>query len=171
MPAEFDPHGLEKLLDLLLAREVQFIVIGGQAEILLGGSRTTFDIDLCYRRTAENLERLAAALRELKPTLRDAPPELPFVIDAKALALGSNFTFDTPLLPLDLLGWVEPIGTYDELLKNAETYEYKERILQVIGLDDLIHIKEYLARPKDREALLQLRAIKQARLDQLENGE
>src|SRR5581483_1626343 len=76
---------------------VEFMVIGGQAATLLGSPLPTFDIDLCYRRTADNLARLAAALKQLHPTLRGAPPDLPFRIDAESLALGSNFTFNTDL--------------------------------------------------------------------------
>ena len=87
------------------------MVIGGQAATLLGSPLPTFDIDLCYRRTAENLEHLAAALKELHPTLRGAPPDLPFRLDGRSLALGCNFTFNTDVGPLDLLGWVEPFGT------------------------------------------------------------
>jgi hypothetical protein len=30
----------------------------GQAEVLMGGARATFDVDLCYRQTAANLERI-----------------------------------------------------------------------------------------------------------------
>ena len=37
------------------------------------------------------------------------------------------------------------------------------RPTRVIGLDDLIRIKRYLGRPKDRESLLQLEAIKRLR--------
>ena len=163
MPEESDSNGLEKLLDLFLEQGVEFIVVGGQAEVILGSSRTTYDVDLCYRRTATNLERLAKTLQALKPTLRDAPPGLPFVMDAKSLALGSNFTLNTPLLPLDLLAWLPPIGSYDDLLERVELYEYKGRVLQVIGLDDLIDIKQHLGRAKDVESLLQLRAIKELR--------
>ena len=166
MAAESDPSGFEQVLDLFTAHGVEFIVIGGQAEVLLGSSRTTYDVDLCYRRTADNLERLASALQELNPSLRGAPPDLPFILDAKSLALGSNFTFDTTLIPLDLLGWVEPIGSYDDLIQTAETHEYKGRQLHVVALDDLIRIKEHISRPKDRESLLHLRAIKQARFDE-----
>ena len=67
----------QNLAELLTRHGVEFVVIGGQAETLFGSPRVTFDIDLCYRRTAENLERLAAALREMKVTLRGAPPDLP----------------------------------------------------------------------------------------------
>ena len=66
---------------------------------LLGSPLPTFDVDLCYRRTKDNLQRLAEALQELRPTLRGAPGDLPFRLDAESLALGANFTFNTDCGP------------------------------------------------------------------------
>ncbi len=123
----------------------------------------TFDTDLCYRRTAENLRRLAAALGALRPTPRGAPPDLPFRIDAESLALGCNYTFRTSEGDLDLLGFVEPLGGYDELDKHAETVRIGDTAVRVIGLDDLIRIREHLGRPKDRDSVLHLRAIRRLR--------
>src|SRR5215218_4115452 len=91
-----DVTRLEHAAQLLTRHRVNFLVIGGQAEYLFGSPRVTYDVDLCYQRSGENLERLAAALRELKPTLRGAPPDVPVVLDARALALGNNYTFNTP---------------------------------------------------------------------------
>jgi predicted nucleotidyltransferase len=158
-----DKSQLQQISNLLVAHGVEFLVIGGQAETLFGSARVTFDTDLCYRRTAENLQKLAAALRELKPTLRGAPPDLPFVIDARSLALGNNFTFSTRFGSLDLLGWVEPLGGYEELSKNAETYPVGNLQLRTISLEDLIQVKEHIRRPKDRDSLFQLKAIQQIR--------
>src|SRR5262245_23604206 len=107
-------------VEVLQRHGVEFLVIGGQAATLHGSPLPTFDTDLCYRRTPENLEKLAAALREIKPTLRGAPPDLPFRLDAQSLSLGSNFTFNTTLGPLDLLDWVEPVGDYDRLAAKAQ---------------------------------------------------
>jgi hypothetical protein len=154
---------LEHLIDLLHRHGVEYIVIGGQAEILHGGGRVTLDSDFCYRRTAANLERLAAALQELKPSLRGAPADLPFRIDAQALALGCNFTFDSRFGDVDFLGEVQPIGDYDALRKNAATFAVASYELDAIGLDDLIRVKRFVNRPKDRDSLLQLKAIKQNR--------
>ena len=154
---------LQQIAELLVAYGVEFLVIGGQAETLFGSARVTFDTDLCYRRTAENLEKLAAALRDLKPTLRGAPPDLPFVIDARSLSLGNNFTFVTRFGSLDLLGWVEPLGGYDDLLRNAEVYPVGDLQLRTISLEDLIKVKEHIRRTKDRDSLFQLRAIQQVR--------
>ncbi len=58
---------------------------------------------------------------------------------------------------------MEPIGTYEDLLPQTEVVSIGGRQARVIGLDDLIRIKRYLGRPKDRESLLQLEAVKRLR--------
>ena len=146
----FDHHGVE------------FLVIGGQAAVLHGAPLPTYDVDLCYRRSTDNLERLAAALKVIHPTLRSAPPDLPFRLDAQSLALGANFTFSTDLGPLDLLGWVSRLA-YEELIDRAEMIVLDDRNVAVINLDDLIAIKRHISRPKDQAALLQLTALKRLR--------
>jgi len=154
---------LIRVAELFQRHGVEFIVLGGQAAALFGSPIPTYDIDLCYRRTEENLSHLADALRELRPTLRGAPPDLPFRIDAQSLALGSNFTLNTDLGPLDLVGWVEPLGTYDDLLRGAEQFDLDGLKVLVIGLSDLLTIKRHLSRPKDRAMLAQLEAIERLR--------
>ncbi len=159
-----EPSPLERFCTVLAEHGVEFIVVGGQAEALMGSSRVTYDVDLCYRRTSDNLRRLATALGTLNLTLRGAPPDLKFRLDAQALALGQNYTFEVDgEYPLDLLGYLEPIGVYDDLLPHAETLAIGGRPTLVIGLDDLIRIKRHINRPKDRESLLQLEAIKRLR--------
>jgi len=155
---------LERFCALIAEHGVEFIIVGGQAEALMGSPRVTYDVDLCYRRTTDNLERLASALGTLKLTLRGAPPDLRFRLDAQALALGQNYTFEVDgEYPLDFLGYLEPIGTYEDLLPHAESVSIGGRPTRVIGLDDLIRIKRHIGRPKDRESLLQLEAIKRLR--------
>ncbi len=161
-PLEQSP--LERFCAVLAEHGVEFIVVGGQAEALMGSPRVTYDVDLCYRRTPDNLERLATALGTLNLTLRGAPPELKFRLDAQALALGQNYTFEVDgEYPLDFLGYLEPIGTYEDVLPHAEIVSIGGRPTTVIGLDDLIRIKRHLGRPRDRESLLQLEAIKHLR--------
>jgi hypothetical protein len=130
----------------------------------MGSPRVTYDVDLCYRRTPDNLERLAAALGTLRLTLRGAPPGLKFRLDAQALALGQDYPFEVDgEYPLDFLGYLEPIGTYDDLLPQTEIVPISGHQVRVIGLDDLIRIKRHIGRPKDRESLLQLEAIRRLR--------
>ena len=149
---------------MLAEHGVEFIIVGGQAEALMGSPRVTYAVDLCYRRTPDNLARLATALGTLNLTLRGAPPELKFRLDAQALALGQNYTFEVDgEYPLDFLGYLEPIVTYEDLLPHEEAVSIGGRPTQMIGLDDLIRIKRYLGRPRDRESLLQLEAIQRLR--------
>ncbi len=50
---------LDKFLKLLKDADVEFIVIGGVAMVAHGSAHVTFDLDICYRRTGENIERVA----------------------------------------------------------------------------------------------------------------
>lgn len=154
---------LEKIAEILNRHGVEFIVVGGLAANLHGRLASTDDVDLAYRRDETNLERLAKALVELRVTLRGAPADLPFRIDGRSLALGSNFTFKSAEGDLDLLGWLEPIGDFEAVAKNAERIEHEGVTMRVISLDDLIRIKQHVRRPKDLDMLADLLAIKKAR--------
>jgi len=88
---------VQRILEALAAAGVESVVIGGVALVLRGSTRVAIDLDLCYARSPENLERLAAALAPLHPRLRGAPAELPFLWDAKTLEFGLNFTLTTDL--------------------------------------------------------------------------
>jgi hypothetical protein len=58
----FDP---ERLLTALARRQVRYVLIGAVAARLHGFPRMTADADITPARSDENLERLAAALRDL----------------------------------------------------------------------------------------------------------
>src|SRR5262245_32975253 len=116
-------HPLRRVVETLQRHGVEFLIIGGPAELMMGSPRVTSDTDLCSRRTRENVERLSRALSELQVSLRDAPAGLPFKADAKTLWAGLNFTLESSAGPLDLLGEVEPLGGYDVLAPRAETYQ------------------------------------------------
>jgi len=163
MPSESPKSELEILVEAFQRQGVEFMLIGGQAEWLHGSMRATFDYDFCYSRSRENCQRLADALKRFEPTLRGAPADLPFRVDGPTIEAGCNFTFNTTVGSVDLLGYVEPFGGMEALIKNAEMYELGGMRIDVISLDDLIRIKRHLNRPKDRDSLMHLLAIKQIR--------
>jgi hypothetical protein len=115
------PTDFAALLRLLLTSEVEFILVGGLAGNVHGSARATFDVDIVYRRSPENLQRLVQALRSVQPYLRGAPPGLPFVFDTAVLSRGLNFTLTTTLGDLDLLGEVVGGGGYEALLPQSES--------------------------------------------------
>jgi hypothetical protein len=154
---------LVRSLDALVRHNVRFIVIGGVAGRAWGSPSMTDDLDICYDRRPDNLEKLAAALIELKATLRGAPAGLPFILDARTLKAGDSFTFDTDAGSLDCLGTPAPTTGYDELLRNASEVELEHLHVLVCSLDDLMRMKRAANRPKDRVELEILAAVKEER--------
>ena len=57
---------------------VDFIIVGGLAGVIHGAARLTFDVDVVYGRSSENVRRLVLALMPYHPYLRGAPRGLPF---------------------------------------------------------------------------------------------
>jgi hypothetical protein len=144
--AAFDPL---RALRVLNDHQIRFVLIGGFAARLHGSPTVTNDVDLCYARDPENLERLASALRELRGHLRGAPEGLPFRLDAKTLASGLNFTFETDAGNLDVLGMPSGTQGFEELDRTAEALDLEDLTVRVASLDDLIRMKQAAARPKD----------------------
>jgi len=110
-----------RLIDALVAGGVEFVVIGGVALVLHGSARTTGDLDVCYSRSAHNLAALEHALAPFHPTLRGAPSDLPFRLDAATLRAGLNFTLSTTAGDLDLLGEVAGVGAFADVARDAVT--------------------------------------------------
>jgi hypothetical protein len=149
----------ENLLATLARHEVAFIVVDGAAAIAHGSARLTQDLDVVYRRSPANLDRLVSALSDLKPYLRGAPSGLPFVWSRTTLANGLNFTLVTSLGDIDLLGEIPGGGTYEDLVPDAiELHVFGIHCL-CLSLTQLIRAKRAAGRPKDLEALAELEAI------------
>ncbi len=64
---------LERALNALRDREVEFVLIGGAAMVAQGSAQVTQDLDICYERSRENIRRLVKALAPYRPRLRGAP--------------------------------------------------------------------------------------------------
>jgi predicted nucleotidyltransferase len=148
-----------KLLRLLTEHEVAFIIIGGVAAVIHGGSRLTQDLDVVYQRSPQNLTRLVQALAEQSPYLRGAPPGLPFQWSVATLRMGLNFTLETSVGPLDLLGEVTGGGSYEDLLNHTIEVEVFGIRCRCLDLPALIQTKRAAGRPKDLEAIAELEII------------
>ena len=98
-----------------------------------------------------------------RPRLRGAPADLPFQWDAQALRNGLNFTLQTDLGALDLLGEIQGVGTYCDVRKNAIELDLFDVPCAVMSLEDLIAAKRAAGRPKDLLVLPELEALLEAR--------
>lgn len=143
------PLQLRPLLEALNRQGVDFVVVGGVAGLIHGSSFPTYDFDIAYARDANNLRRLATALQEIGVSLRNAPPDLPFVADEATLAAGANFTFETEFGDFDILSHVAGNREYDELRARSWSAEVAGFSVRVASIDDLIGMKRTASRPKD----------------------
>jgi predicted nucleotidyltransferase len=148
-----------ELLRVLSTGHVRYIVIGGVAAIAHGSARFTQDVDVIYDRAADNIERLVAVLAPYSPYPRGAPKGLPFRWDAETVAHGLNFTLETTIGDLDLLGEVSGGGTYPALVTSAQGVTVYGITCLCVSLPDLIALKRAAGRPKDHEMIAELEAL------------
>lgn len=154
----------ENVVRLLVGSHIEFVVIGGLAGIAHGAGRITYDVDVVYRRTRENMERIVDAFAPLEPYLRGAPPGLPFKLDLATMRMGLNFTLITKLGQVDLLGEVAGGGTYEALQPHSEIRDVFGVMAPCVSLEKLIALKRAAGRVKDLEPIAELEAIRQERL-------
>jgi hypothetical protein len=156
-PTEFQP---KPILHALLEHQVDFVLIGGLAGIIHGSSYPSYDVDVVYARDDENLERLAAALSELGATLRGAPNDVPFLLDATTLKAGAHFTFETEFGSLDILSDPDGAPPYIRLREEAgEPQQFEGELIRVASLDHLIAMKEAAGRTKDKLMATEYRVL------------
>jgi hypothetical protein len=144
------PPDLRALLTPLVRHGVDFVLVGGMAGISHGSNYPSYDLDVVYARDRGNIARLVEALREIGVYLRGAPPGLPFLLDAKMIENGSNFTFVTPHGDFDILGHADGMPGYDELRAEAPVRDVLGLEVRVASIDHLIAMKRAANRPKDQ---------------------
>lgn len=147
------------MLKVLTEHQVEFVVVGGVAANLFGSPRLTYDLDIVYNRANPNLLRLTKALENLHPYLRGAPRGLPFKLDLQTLKNGLNFTLTTDVGPLDLLAEIPGAHSYDDLLVDSFEIDEQGLKFRCVTLKRLIKLKAAAGRPKDFEAMAELKAI------------
>lgn len=156
---------VKKAITTLASNEVDFVLIGGVALSIHSAAYVTYDIDVCFSRTRDNLKRIAEALAPFNPRLRGFPAELPFVWDISTLTNGNLFTLDTDLGDFDLLGEVEGLGNYNEVLSASTAWDIYGYKVNVLSVDGLIKAKEQAGREKDIAGLKVLYALRDSELD------
>ncbi len=146
----------QKIIAALAAAGLRFVIVGGIAMRLQGSAHITDDIDFAVARDPANLEALVRALAPYHPSLRGAPPGLPFFWDVRTLRNIMNITLRTDLGSVDLLGEVAGIVSFEQLWNDATQIDLDGSSVHVASISSLIAMKRAAGRPKDLLHLMEL---------------
>lgn len=142
------------LLRVLCEGGLDFVVIGGVAAVLHGSSRVTVDLDVCTSFDDANLQRLVQVLAPYEP-MHASRPDLSLLDESpERLRRFRLFLIRTSLGRLDVLRRVEPVGEYEAL--DTVKVGVAGLTVKVISRPQLIEVKRFVGRPKDREVALEL---------------
>ena len=150
----------ENLLARLIEHRVESVLIGDFAATAYGSTLLTQDLDVCLRFSPDNLMRLQEALADLHPVHRMMPQRLPLRLTPETCRDLEDLYLDTDLGQLDCLGTIQGVGDFDQVEEHSVQVNLPAGLCHTLSLDALIQSKETMGRPRDRESVLQLKAIR-----------
>lgn len=141
----------------LVKAKVDFVICGGVACILQGSNRNSFDLDISVSMDEVNLEKLVKLAKEMRWTPR-VPEPIENILNPrkrKQWIKEKNarvFTLNSPdgLLQIDIFLTYQ-IG-FEELNKEADTFEIEDIRFKVSSIEHLIKAKK-LIKNKRRQDL------------------
>ena len=151
------PLNASRIVSVLNKHGVQYVVIGAFAAIAQHAPiPPTRDIDFTPETSRENLDRLSAALKELKARIRTdtVPDGLPFDHDGASLADAFVWNLICPDGEFDLS--FQPAaftGGYADFVPRAHRMSVDGVEVLIADLGDVIRSKEAAGRPKDVRVL------------------
>jgi len=120
----------------------------------------TEDVDICCDFSGENLLRLQNAVADINPVHRMSPNKLQLKLTGENCVQFKNLYLDTDIGQLDCVSNVDGLGDYTTIKNNSQLVQAGNVKLHVLNIDSLIKSKQTMDRPRDRETVIQLEAIK-----------
>ncbi len=137
------PKDFREFIDVLNARAVEYVVVGGYALAFHGAPRFTGDIDFFVNPSEENAQRVVDALKDFGFPAADVNPK-DFAVEERVFQIG------VPPLRIDLLTSIDGVA-WEEIV--AVPAEMDGVMANFIGRDDLVRNKRASGRAKDRADL------------------
>ena len=157
-----DPVASQRaLLIALVEAQLRFVVIGGHAVAAHGYERATRDVGVVFSTDRDNCERFAELLRRLDASVRAADLPAP---EGRITAIGCRPAGTSSLRPRTA-SLTRSAGSpgldYAVLDSRALTAELADGTqLRICSYDDLVALKRAADRPRDREDLRELAALR-----------
>jgi hypothetical protein len=149
------------IIDRLVGGKVDFVIVGGFAATIYGSTIVTQDIDICCDFTPTNLMRLQKALAGLNPVHRMTPKRIALELDRRNCCDLKNLYLDTDLGVLDCLSYIDGVGDFRQVKQSSTKLKDGGRVFRVLNMDALIEAKKAMNRPRDKQTLSILLAIKE----------
>lgn len=153
------------ILNRLHDHHVEFVIVGGVAAALHGGSRVTFDLDVVPSLAPESWQAAVNLLWALgaRPRIPEPLDRIRDVEQIRRWRLEKGMLALTLRAPdgsteVDLL--VGESDGFDGLRQRAVTVTLGVRTFHVASIDDLIAMKEKAGRPQDLLDVAQLQEIR-----------
>ncbi|MGH2879122.1 MAG: hypothetical protein ACRDK4_05885 [Solirubrobacteraceae bacterium] len=129
---------------------VEYVTVGGIAIQAYGGQRLTRDLDVVVATSAENMERLAAALADLDARiLGEEGRRSRSVPDARLLSSSDLWHLITDHGRVDVITLPAHLGSFEHVRKRAHEVPLGEITVPIAHRDDLLTMKRAAARPQD----------------------
>jgi hypothetical protein len=111
----------------------------------------------------ENLEKLSTWINQYHPRPFGFAPEQRFSVSPDTLRRLRFLALKTDIGPIDLLKSPDGTDSFEGLWNRSSLFEVDDVQIRVASLDDLIAMKKAADRPKDRNHLMELQALKKLR--------
>ncbi len=151
-----DVQKFSELLELLAARRINYVLVGGVAAALAGAPITTYDLDLIPDPDRSNLDRLVSLLLDLEASYAD-PAGRHISPNLERLQANRMNLFRTRLGRLDVAKQIGRGMAFEEAHRRSSFVQVRGVEVRILDLDALIESKEAADRPKDRAVLPILR--------------
>ncbi|RYG26732.1 hypothetical protein EON82_02220 [bacterium] len=150
---------LPRLAEHLAAEGLRYVLVGGLAVMIHGGTRITQDADIAVAFDLENRRRLVEALRPLNPRPMRLASGAAWEWDEKRIRAPWTI-FATDAGRLDLIVRLPGVDDgFEGLYQRSEWREADGVRVRLASIDDLLAMKREADRDKDRDDVRQLRAI------------
>jgi predicted nucleotidyltransferase len=157
------PLRLRLLLERLSEAEIDFVLVGGLAVNAWGYLRATRDVDLVPDPSPENLARLDALLVELGGKVEIGGRLLEASAIRTFLRTGDRTLVLTDLGRIDVLQGLPQVPSFAALAQRASEVDIDGLVVNICSLDDLLEMKRASDRPRDRDDLEALEAVREER--------
>jgi len=140
---------------------VRFVLVGGLAVNAWGYLRATRDVDFVPDPDPENLARLDALLTELGGRVDVGGKLLAGTAISTFLRTGDRTLVATELGQVDVLQGLPGAAICAALDETASDVDLDGLVVRVCSLEQLIQMKRASERPRDREDLAALEAVRE----------